>query len=142
MADDPLISGTEEEGRRGGGGRAMQAANLFDLRRIIGGLFVLYGFGLTLLGLLQSDAERHRAAGVNINLWAGLGMLALGILFLVWAMSRPLGEELREAQEGEPGGPTHPPPRGVDAAALASHQRRRRPGGDPPRTGGEGDPRP
>src|SRR5688572_25218287 len=123
MADDPLIAKTEEEGRRGGT-RVAEAANLFDLRRIIGGVFVAWGILLVILGVTDSDAEIAKAADVNINLWAGLGMLALGALFLVWAFTRPLGEELREAGDSDPPGRTGAPaPDGVDAAALASHQR-------------------
>jgi hypothetical protein len=138
--DDPLIRETEEAGRREGGGRAMQAANLFDLRRIIGGLFVAYGVLLTILGLFDSDAEIQKAAGININLWAGLGMLVFGILMLVWAFTRPLGEQLREAEEDEPSGdPSHAAPRGVDAAALASHQRRGGTRRDRDRPGGGSD---
>ena len=52
-------------------------------------------------GLTESDAEIAKAADVNINLLAGLGMLAFGLLFLLWAFTRPLGEELREAETGE-----------------------------------------
>src|SRR4051794_31414570 len=138
--DDPLIRETEERGRREGGGRAMQAANLFDLRRIIGGLFVAYRLPLTILGLTDSDAEIQKAAGININLWAGLGMLAFGLLMLLWAFTRPLGEQLREADEDEPSGdPSHAAPRGVDAAALASHQRRGGTRRDRDRPGGGGD---
>jgi hypothetical protein len=79
--------------------RASKAANLFDLRRIIGGVFVGYGVLLTILGLFDSQKEIDKAAGVNINLWAGLGMLAFGILMFAWALSRPLSEDL---DEGEP----------------------------------------
>ena len=75
----------------------MRAANLFDLRRIIGGVFGVWGVLLVILGLTESDAEIEKAAGVNINLWAGLGMLAISLVFLVWALTRPLGEELAEA---------------------------------------------
>ena len=53
-------------------------ANLFDLRRIIGGLFIVYGLLLTILGLFDSQKEIDKAAGVHINLWAGLGMLVVG----------------------------------------------------------------
>jgi hypothetical protein len=138
---DPLISETEEQGRRAGGGRAMAAANLFDLRRIIGGLFVAYGLLLTILGITDSDAEIQKAAGININLWAGLGMLVFGLLMLTWAFTRPLGEALREAEAGEGGEhPGRAAPRGVDAAALASHQRRRGARRDRDRPGGGGDP--
>jgi hypothetical protein len=78
-----------------------KAINLFDLRRIIGGVFVALGLLLTILGLFDSQEEIDRAAGVNINLWAGLGMLALGLLFLLWAFARPLSEQL---DSEEPGG--------------------------------------
>src|ERR1044071_8800987 len=77
--------------------RVERAANLFDLRRIIGGVFLAWGILLTILGLGASDAEIEKAAGVNINLFAGLGMLIVGIVFLLWAFPRPLGQELQEA---------------------------------------------
>jgi len=105
MAEDPLIKESEEAERESWQGRdekAERAANLFDLRRIIGGLFVLYGIVLIIVGLTDSQAEIHKAAGVHINLWAGLGMLVLGILFLIWAFTRPLGEQLREQEDASP----------------------------------------
>jgi hypothetical protein len=101
MAEDPLIQETEQAEQESWQGEeaAERAANLFDLRRIIGALFVLYGVVLTIVGLTDSNAEVARAAGVRINLYAGLGMLILGILFLIWAFARPLGRQLREEQE-------------------------------------------
>ncbi|MFE2964624.1 hypothetical protein ACFXKC_13335 [Streptomyces sp. NPDC059340] len=66
------------------------ATRLFDIRTIIGGLFVVYGVIVTLAGLTASKAELAKAQGVNINLWTGLGMLALGIFFLLWLWLRPL----------------------------------------------------
>jgi len=65
------------------------AARIFDLRRIIGGLFVLYGVIVTITGLTDGDTEIDKAQGININLWTGLGMLALGVFFLVWLWVRP-----------------------------------------------------
>ncbi|CAL9479264.1 MULTISPECIES: hypothetical protein [Streptomyces] len=70
-------------------GKSATAARLFDIRRIIGGLFVLYGVIVTIAGLTASDADIDKAEGVNINLWTGLGMLALGVFFLVWLKLRP-----------------------------------------------------
>jgi hypothetical protein len=102
MSEDPLIRETEDaarESRDSDDERVERAANLFDLRRIIGGLFVLYGIVLTIVGLTDSDAEVAKAAGVRINLWAGIGMLVLGLLFLLWAFARPLGQQLREESE-------------------------------------------
>jgi hypothetical protein len=77
-----------------------RAANVFDLRRIIGGLFVVYGVVLTVLGLFDSQEEIDKAAGVNINLWAGLGMLIFGLLMITWALTRPLGDELASQEAG------------------------------------------
>ncbi|MFF9776193.1 hypothetical protein ACF1HJ_21340 [Streptomyces sp. NPDC013978] len=71
-------------------GRSATAARLFDIRRIIGGLFVLYGVIVTLAGLTASDADIDKAEGVNINLWTGLGMLGLGVFFLGWLWLRPV----------------------------------------------------
>jgi len=113
-----------------------RAANLFDLRRIIGGLFIVYGVLLTVLGLFDSQEEIDKAAGVNINLWAGLGMLVFGLLMITWALTRPLGDELTEGSEH----PERSAPRGVDAAALASEQRRRSTRSDRERPPGDGDP--
>jgi hypothetical protein len=121
--------------------RVERAANLFDLRRIIGGVFVAWGVLLTVLGIFDTDEEIEKAAGVNINLWAGLGMLVVGLLFLLWAFTRPLGEELREAEPGEhKTSPQAAAPHGIDAAALASEESRRRVRGDRKGSGGDRDP--
>jgi len=89
---------SSERDEQATGAREAQAANLFDLRRIIGGLFVLYGVVLVIVGLGDSDAEIDKAAGVHINLWAGLGMLAMGLAFLAWGLLRPLGRQLQEEE--------------------------------------------
>ena len=66
------------------------AAKLFDIRLMIGGLFTLYGVALTVYGLFTSQADLDKAAGININLWLGLGMLVLGLLFLLWRRLDPV----------------------------------------------------
>jgi hypothetical protein len=66
------------------------AAKLFDIRLLIGGLFTLYGVMLTIAGFFTSDTARQKASGININLWLGIGMLILGLLFLLWHRLRPL----------------------------------------------------
>lgn len=75
------------------------ARNLFDLRVIIGGLFLVYGVYLTIRGIIDSNAAVQQAAGVRINLWTGLSALALAIGFLLWAKLRPL--TLDEIAEGQ-----------------------------------------
>jgi xanthine/uracil/vitamin C permease (AzgA family) len=66
------------------------ASKLFDIRLLIGGLFTLYGLLLIGYSFFTSAAELEKAAGININLWLGLGMLALGLLFLLWVRLSPL----------------------------------------------------
>jgi hypothetical protein len=75
------------------------AARLFDIRRVIGGLFVLYGVIVTIAGITASDAAIRKAAGININLWTGLGMLALGVFFLVWLTISPSPPPPQEPEE-------------------------------------------
>ncbi|TRV73953.1 hypothetical protein FKN01_25665 [Streptomyces sp. 130] len=69
--------------------KSATAARLFDIRRIIGGLFVVYGIIVTIAGISPSDEDLKKAQGVHINLWTGLAMLALGLFFLVWMKLRP-----------------------------------------------------
>ncbi|MFD7428236.1 hypothetical protein ACFV6Z_14435 [Streptomyces sp. NPDC059818] len=69
--------------------KSATAARLFDIRRIIGGLFVVYGVIVTIAGINPSEADLKKAEGVHINLWTGLAMLALGLFFLVWLKLRP-----------------------------------------------------
>ena len=89
---DPHISQSEEA--EVDADRARRAADLFDLRRIIGGLFAIYGVILLVLGLGASDADIEKAAGWNLNLWVGVAMLITAALFLAWAFARPLGQEM------------------------------------------------
>ncbi|WP_134740312.1 hypothetical protein [Nocardioides sp. 503] len=64
-------------------------AGAFDIRNIIGGLIGAYGVILTLMGLF-GDPETEKTGGPNANLWAGLVMLAFGVVFIAWARIRPV----------------------------------------------------
>ncbi|MBZ4017305.1 hypothetical protein [Streptomyces purpurogeneiscleroticus] len=90
--------------------KSATAARLFDVRRIIGGLFVVYGVIVTIAGITASDADLKKAQDININLWTGLGMLALGLFFLVWMKLRPVAapapEETGATADGTSGGTT------------------------------------
>ena len=66
-------------------------AGAFDIRLIIALLIGVYGVILTVMGIgFTSDEEIKKAAGVNINLWAGIGMLVVAAVFVLWAKLRPL----------------------------------------------------
>ena len=85
QAREQIAAAEEAEARD----RATGMASLFDLRMVIGGLLALYGVILTVMGVFASDQAKAKAAGININLWAGVVILAGGAIFLAWAVLRP-----------------------------------------------------
>jgi hypothetical protein len=126
-ADDPIIGAHDEQ--EVDSQRARRAATLFDLRRMIGGLFLIYGVILFVLGLGASDAEIEKAAGWNLNLWVGVAMVVVAILFLAWAFMRPLTDELEDAEDQDDDRTVRgaPAPVGPDAAALSGTLSAKRP---------------
>lgn len=82
---------------------AARNANRFDIRRIIGFLFVIYGVILVIVGLAGSHHVKTKAAGININLWVGLAMLVFAALMIAWALWRPVRPEPPE-QRGQGSG--------------------------------------
>jgi hypothetical protein len=89
---DPSRLSDEEEAE------AARNQNRFDIRRLIGGLFVFYGIVLTVLGIVGSHHVKTKAAGINIDLWTGIGMLIFGALMIFWALSRPVAPEPPETR--------------------------------------------
>ncbi len=73
--------------------RVVASTRRFDLRRILGALFVLYGVLCTIVGVVQYSSDVARTHGIAINLWTGLSMLVVGALFLVWDRLSPVPEE-------------------------------------------------
>ena len=68
-----------------------KTAGAMDVRAIIGMLMGTYGVILTLMGLF-GDPETEKTGGVNGNLWAGVGLLLVGVIFIGWARLRPVVE--------------------------------------------------
>ncbi len=93
--EEPMAptGGTDEEEVE-----AAKAANRFDIRRLVGGLFCLYSLILIALGIFGSHHIKNKAAGINVDLWTGIGMLIFGILMLFWALSRPVMPEPPETR--------------------------------------------
>lgn len=71
------------------GAEGRHTAGLLDIRTIIGSLIGVYGVILTLMGLFGDD-EADKTGGVNANLWAGLVMIVVGLVFVTWARMRPV----------------------------------------------------
>jgi hypothetical protein len=88
--DQPRTDLEEEE--------ATRAANRFDIRRLIGALFLLYGVILLVLGIFGSSHVKNKAAGVNINLWTGLGLVLFAAFMIGWALLRPVRPEPPETR--------------------------------------------
>jgi len=92
----------------------MSGAASLDLRYPIGGLFAVLGVVLTGWGWVTNGDPRlyERSGGMNINLWWGLVLFVVGVLFLTLArrgsaaartaMSTPEGRatERREHAKG------------------------------------------
>lgn len=80
------------------------ATNLFDLRSVIALLFGVYGTVLLVMGLVSGNdpANLAKTGGSNLNLDTGIGMLVLGVLFVLWVWLRPLKVAVPE-QPAEPG---------------------------------------
>src|SRR2546429_9941061 len=78
------------------------AAKLFDLRVLIGGLFVVYGIMLTVAGFFTSSKELVKTGNININLWMGLGMLVIPVFFLTWWRLPPLHRDEPQPDQPQP----------------------------------------
>ncbi|MGJ9411293.1 hypothetical protein ACHAAC_01165 [Aeromicrobium sp. CF4.19] len=94
---EPSDAGSSGAGSSGAGSTSAgssgtrHTAGAFDIRVIIAGLIGAYGLILTGLGIFRAtEEELARADGLNINLWAGLGMVAVALAFVLWSRMRPI----------------------------------------------------
>ena len=89
--------------------KAPLSAILFDLRSVIGLLFVVYGVVLTILGIIgETEEELAKAGGLALNLWMGQAMLIAGIGFYIWAFVKPpMPPDPDEMAQIDVGGPMH-----------------------------------
>lgn len=77
-----------------------KSAGVFDIRNMIGGLLGVYG--LILLGMAAfGPLDEDRTGGINANLWVGLVLVAAAMIFLGWAIWRPV--EVKEEPERDDG---------------------------------------
>lgn len=67
----------------------MRQARMLDLRTYICALFLIFGLVVTFLGIAPEPAAVDRAAGININLFAGIAMLVLSAVMGLWAWFIP-----------------------------------------------------
>ena len=72
-----------------------KTAGAFDVRSIIGALLTVYGVILLVTSFVGSSAPASPDApagggDINANLWAGLGLLVVGLVFLAWWRAKPI----------------------------------------------------
>ena len=90
---------------------------LFDVRNIIGALLGIYGIVLTIAGFVPALLGNHHSAatdnpvdlyvGTDANWWVGLALIAVSIVFIGWALLRPVkvpetAETASATEETEP----------------------------------------
>ena len=64
-----------------------------ELRMIIAILFAVYGVVCLIWSAFTTPHELAKAAGINVNLWTGIGMLVVAAFFFAWAFLKPLTVE-------------------------------------------------
>ena len=75
--------------------------HFFDVRNIIGALLGIYGVVLTIAGFApglladhaksETDNRVDLYVGTDANWWVGLALIGVAIVFIGWALLRPIG---------------------------------------------------
>ena len=74
---------------------------LLDLRAWVAAMFFTFGAMLAVYGVFFADDEDlAKAAGTNLDLWTGVGMIAFAAAFAAWLVLRP--PEVGEAEIADP----------------------------------------
>ena len=74
-----------------------------DIRLPVGAIFAIYGVLLIVYGFASGDIEaRHMINGLNVNVWAGSGMLVFGLFMLFLARRSPTGPRSTADGPAEP----------------------------------------
>ena len=74
------------------------SAGALDIRNIIGALLGVYGVILLVMGIF-GDPEDDKTGDVNANLWAGLALIIVSVVFIAWARLRPIRVPERSSEE-------------------------------------------
>jgi hypothetical protein len=77
-------------------------AGLFDIRTFIAALLGFDGIVILLMGLFGDQSTTTEAEPpININLWAGLGLVVAAIIFESWKRLRPVKVVERPPDAGD-----------------------------------------
>ena len=70
-------------------GKASHTAGAFDVRNFIGALLAIFGVILLIMSF-AGDKALEKTGDVDANLWAGVALLAVGLVFMAWAKLKPV----------------------------------------------------
>jgi hypothetical protein len=74
--------------------KTVDSTRRFDLRRILGALFVVYGVIVFVTGFFTiGGSELKMTGGIAINFWTGGAMFVVGLLFFLWDRLAPVPAE-------------------------------------------------
>ena len=77
-------------------------AGAYDVRTVIAGLIGFYGIVLTIMGIVDNnEADRAKTGDVNANLWAGIAMIVVAVLFAAWLKLRPVVIDPKTVDDAE-----------------------------------------
>jgi len=77
-------------------------AGAYDVRTVIAGLIGLYGIVLTIMGLVSNSADdQAKTGGWNANLWSGIVMIVVALVFAVWLKLRPVVVDPAQLEDPE-----------------------------------------
>ena len=85
--------------------RRRHTAGAFDIRNVIGALLGIYGVVLLVLGVVSDDSG-EQTGDLHANVWAGIVLVVVAVVFIGWARVRPtvVDEEAvaeKRADEGD-----------------------------------------
>ncbi|WP_141013467.1 hypothetical protein [Nocardioides sambongensis] len=69
--------------------RRRHTSRAFDIRTVIGALLGIYGVVLVAVDIVGDDAGKE-TGDLSANLWAGLALIAVSVVFLTWVRLRPV----------------------------------------------------
>lgn len=79
------------------------ASTLFDLRTVIAILFGVYGVVLLIIAFVDTpQRELDKSAGLHINLWSGITMVVVAVLFVLWVRLKPTLADDEPVDEDRP----------------------------------------
>jgi hypothetical protein len=108
-------SNAAPDGRAEAGSNRKHTAGAYDVRTVIAGLIGLYGVVLTIMGVVDyDDAARAKTGDVNANLWSGLVMIVVAVVFALWLRLRPVVVDPVVVEKGESEGTSEGTSEGSD----------------------------